>query len=367
MGARTVTDIPARMPALRFDRNVRLEQVDVPRPAAGEALIRIARAGICATDLEITRGYMDFTGTLGHEFLGRIVAFGEPALRAPALKDPSLTNPALGDSASRDGSADSRRNPAGAVPGLDIGTRVVGEINLPCRSCETCRRGDGNHCPTRSVLGILEKDGVFAPYVTLPVENLHPVPEEIDDERAVFAEPLAACLEILEQVPEARNHPVLVIGDGPLGLLTSLLLSTMTEVTLVGRHPRKMALLEPAGVRLVDSEAANSLGRRYPIVVEASGDPSGWDLAVLLARPRGTVILKSTTHHTQPWNPAPLVVDEITVVGSRCGPFPEALRWLREGRVDPRSLLSAEWPLERGVEALEEAGGPSTIKVHLLP
>ena len=326
------------MPALRFERGrVRLDSVPIPKPAPGEALLEVVLAGVCATDLEITKGYMDFSGTLGHEFIGRVVSVA-------------------------------RRRGAAGADRASPGDRVAGEINLPCRACPVCRSGLGNHCPTRAVLGILEKDGVFAQYATLPLENLHPVPGTIPDEKAVFIEPLAAALEVLEQVDVRKSDRLLVIGDGRLGLLVAMVLARASgRVTLVGRHPEKMARVEGLGVRTVPVRRAGTLRRAFDVVVEASGGPEGWDTALAKLRPRGTLVLKTTVHGGRPWNPAPIVIDEITVVGSRCGPFPKAIEWLEKGWVDPTPLVAARFGLREGLRALEEARTPGVLKVLIQP
>ncbi|MBD3337098.1 MAG: alcohol dehydrogenase catalytic domain-containing protein [Candidatus Eisenbacteria bacterium] len=324
------------MPALLYDgKTAGLRPVPVPDPQPGEALLDIVLAGVCATDIEITRGYMGFTGILGHEFVGRVAGLNPGASGAPAFSP---------------------------------GERVVGEINLACRTCPICRRGLTNHCPHRRVLGIQDKDGVFAPHATLPLENLHRVPEGVDDERAVFTEPLAAALEIPEQVSVEPASQVLVVGDGRLGLLVTMVLARVSrQVTLLGRHEERAGIVEELGVRWVAAADGDGLGRDFDIAVEASGSPEGWNTGLAHLRPRGTLVLKTTTHQSRAWNPAPLVIDEITVVGSRCGPFPRALEWLAEGRVDPRALISRRLPLSAGADALELAGGRGSLKVLLEP
>jgi threonine dehydrogenase-like Zn-dependent dehydrogenase len=328
-----------------------LLRVPVPRPGPGEALVRVRLAGVCATDLEIVKGYMGFHGILGHEFVGVVESLGSPRRSGEARIRP--------------------------------GQRVVGEINLPCGTCPTCRRGLENHCPRRTVLGIVGKDGVFAPYVTLPAANLHPVPDAVPDEAAVFTEPLAAALRILEQVEVKPGMRVAVLGDGRLGLLCAMVLARAAartgestggpraprgaSVTLVGRHPEKMRLVAPLGVRTVPARHRGALQRSFDLVVEATGRAEGWDTALALVRPRGIVVLKTTVHDQRPWNPSPLVIDEVTVVGSRCGPFQEALEWLEQGRVDPRALIAARYPLARAPEALREAARPGRLKVLIEP
>ena len=316
------------MKAVVFDGEA-LKVVDrsVPRRGADEALIRVRLAGICNTDIEITRGYFGFRGVLGHEFVGEVVE----------AEDPDW-----------------------------VGRRVVGEINLACGECEYCRRGLERHCPNRTVLGILGKDGCFAEYVTLPLRNLHTVPEGVEDEEAAFTEPLAAALEILQQVHVDPDSPVLVVGDGKLAqLVVRVLVLTGAQVHIVGRHPAKLRLAERVGATVVASEAVGSAS--YDLVVEASGSPSGWQTAIQAVRPRGTLVLKSTYAEVPRINLATVVVNEVNVVGSRCGPFRPALRLLADKRVTVRELISATYPLERAAEAFEQAKAPGVLKVLLKP
>jgi threonine dehydrogenase-like Zn-dependent dehydrogenase len=311
--------------AIRFSDVPKVEDTDVPAPAVDEALIRVRVAGICSTDLEIVRGYMGFRGTLGHEFVGEVVEAGQ---------------------------------------GEWIGARVTGEINLGCARCERCLAGLSRHCATRTVLGILGKDGCFAEYVTLPIRNLHRVPAGLPDALAAFTEPLAAAYEILEQLRVEPRDRVAVLGDGKLGSLVALVLRhTGAEVTLVGRHRHKLDRMATAGVRtaLVDQHQ----GTGFDVVVEATGSPSGFERARSLLRPRGTLVLKSTYHGRLELDAAPLVIDEITVVGSRCGPFAPALRALDQGFIDPAPLVEDVFPLADGVAALERAAAPGVAKVQL--
>lgn len=315
------------MRALHFDGTaVRVIDAPEPTPADGEAVVDVALAGICNTDLELTKGYMGFTGILGHELMGT-VAEGPPAWR---------------------------------------GRRVVAEINFACGACAWCARGLGRHCPTRRVMGIQRADGAFAERVAVPVANLHAVPDAVADDAAVFAEPLAAAFEILEQVRVEPGQPCVVFGDGKLGLLAAQVLAAAgADVLAVGKHPDKLAHLERRGVRTVRLDAWTRA--RVPLVVEATGTAAGFELAVAATEPRGTLVLKSTVAHRAPLNLAPLVIDEITVVGSRCGPFGPALAALASAAVEVGALISARCRLRDGVAALRQAAQPGVIKVLLEP
>ena len=304
---------------------------DVPvLPPAGEALVRVTLSGICNTDLEITRGYAGFEGTLGHEFVGTV-------------EDPG----------------------GGAIP---RGGRVVGEINAGCGSCPRCAAGDARHCPTRTVLGIVGRDGAHAELLRLPARNLVRVPDGVPDLHAVFVEPLAAACGILERVPEVVTSRVAVIGDGKLGLLTAAVLhASGARVLLVGKHPSKLALAAARGIQVETAALAKKRGRAFDVVVEASGGRAGFDLALDLLEPRGTLVLKSTFHGDSPIDAARIVVDEIRVIGSRCGRFALALELLARGAVDVESVVSERLPLARGAEALELAARPGVLKVLLSP
>src|SRR3954447_5873394 len=325
------------MRALRLHGGgVGLSEVSPPQPPAGEALIRVRLAGICHTDQELARGYMSFAGTPGHEFVGEIVALGEGAEAA----------------------------------GLAIGQRVVGEINAACGACRACRVGLDRHCPTRTVLSILGRDGSFAEYLTLPAVNLHPVPAAVPGEAAIFVEPLAAALEILEQVAVRPTDRVVVLGDGKLGQLVARALApTAGDLVVVGHHASKRALLADAGIAAVSEPPSE----QADIVVDCTGRAAGFAQAVRLVRPRGTLVLKSTIADARPGdgalplNLAPLVINEVTVVGSRCGPFEPALRALEAGRVAVEPLISAEYALADGVDAFERAAAPGVLKVLLRP
>jgi len=298
-----------------------------PIPPPGEALIRTRLAGICNTDLEIVRGYLGFRGVLGHEFVGEVVRADD----APEL----------------------------------VGQRVVGEINAYCGECPTCRRGDPTHCPHRTTLGIDRRDGTLADYFTLPLNLLYPVSSSIPDEWAVFTEPLAAACEITQQVAIRPTDRVIVLGDGKLGLLVAQVLQlTGCDLLAVGRHPEKLAVLERRGVRTQIADEAIPAGA--DVVVEATGSAGGFATARTLVRPRGTLVLKSTFHGDVSLDLSMVVVDEVTVVGSRCGPFPAALRLLEQRLVDVESLTHETFYLEDGLAAFERASAPGVLKVLLI-
>jgi len=313
------------MLALHFNGTPAIKEVPRPTPGPGEVLVRVHLAGICRTDLEVLKGYHGFKGIMGHEFVGEVAA----------PKDSPW-----------------------------LGQRVVGEINLGCGACDLCRSGLPGHCRRRRVLGLKEHDGAFAHYLTLPEANLHAVPAEVPDVLAVFTEPLAAALRVLETVPVSPTARVLVVGDGSLGLQISWVLALSgAEIHLAGHHPEHLALARPRGVETF--LAADLPPGDYDIVVEASGSPSGLELALTRVRPRGTVVMKSTYVGRYPLDPAVLVVPEVSLVGCRCGPFAGALRLLRDGRIDPRPLIDRTFPLSRGLEALAWAQRPGVLKVLL--
>ncbi len=318
------------MNALRYENGaVSLREAPAPR-REGEALVRVRLAGVCNTDLEIVRGYAGFEGTLGHEFVGE----AESAPGAPELE----------------------------------GRRVVGEINAGCGRCQLCRDGDTRHCPRRTVLGIVGRDGAFAEYLQLPASNLLPVPDEVPDERAVFTEPLAAACGILERVNINEGERVAVVGDGKLGLLCAQAMKATTGagVTLVGRHDSKLEIARGRGVRaLKTGELPATFERAFDVAVEASGSPAGLETALGLLRPRGTLVLKSTFHGKTELDAAPVVVDEISIVGSRCGRFRPALELLRRNAVEVDALVHEEFPLSQGVRAFERAAEPGVLKVLL--
>ena len=295
--------------------------------AGGEALIRVRVSGICGTDLELARGYYPFTGIIGHEFVGDVVETPDAVWK---------------------------------------GARVVGEINVDCGVCEACRAGRPTHCEDRTVLGITDRHGAHAEYLRLPLRNLHRVPDSVSDDAAVFTEPIAAAVEILQQVHVLPTDRVLLVGAGRLGQLVAQVLAlTGARLKVVAKHDLQKALLEARGIATIDAEEVEA--RRWDIVVEATGSPSGFDLAARALRPRGTLVLKSTYRGEVTLALAPFVVDEITIVGSRCGPFAPALRLLERGEIDPLPLIAARYPLEQAVEAMEAAARPGMMKVLLQP
>src|SRR5580704_13942550 len=318
---------------------VAVVQKPLPRLRQGRALVRVRLAGICNTDIEILRGYHNFHGTLGHEFVGEVV-------RVSSAKDRAW-----------------------------VGRRVVSEINLSCAGlgfrmpCSDCRRGIPTHCARRRVLGIIGHDGAFAEYLALPIANLHRVPAGISDEAAVFTEPLAAACEILEQVNIRAHREAAVIGDGKLAqLIARVLRASGPRVVMIGKHASKLRLARLAGIQTqkVSSPRAPR-SNQFSLTVEATGSPSGLALAQRITVPRGTVVLKSTFHGAANVETWPMVVKELTVIGSRCGPFQPALALLRLGRVDPHPLISRVFPLEDAVAAIRYAQQPGVMKVLLRP
>jgi 2-desacetyl-2-hydroxyethyl bacteriochlorophyllide A dehydrogenase len=314
------------MKALRIDKGV-LQLTDIDPPdRRGEALVCVTMAGICNTDLEIIRGYANFGGTLGHEFTGVV-----------------------------ENSPDESQ----------IGSRVVGEINAGCGKCDLCLQRDPRHCLNRTVLGIHNRDGAFAEYLTLPPENLMIIPDAVSDRQAVFTEPLAAACEILDQVAIDRSQRVAVIGDGKLGqLIARVLAATGCDPILVGKHTSKLKLASDAGINTIELDRMKiDPANRFDCVIEASGASSGLDLAVNLVRPRGTIVLKSTFHGAVKLDTSRVVVDEITIIGSRCGRFERALELLEAGVVDVEPLIASEFNLANGVAAMAEAQQPGMLKV----
>jgi Threonine dehydrogenase and related Zn-dependent dehydrogenases len=317
------------MKALRFiDNQLKLEEI--PAPAAeSEALVRVLKSGICNTDLEIVRGYAAFSGTIGHEFVGVV----ESAPEAPHL----------------------------------VGKRVVGEINAGCGRCALCAAGDSRHCPQRTVLGIHSRDGSHAEFLTLPAENLLEVPENVSDDQAIFTEPLAAAYGITEQVEITPETRTAVVGDGKLGLLCAMSLALKSKhVSLIGKHEEKLARAGKYNIETVLlNDALPRMSREFDVVVEASGSESGFATALDLLKPRGKMVLKSTFQGKTSLEMWRVVVDEITVVGSRCGRFAPALELLKTGAINVESLISEEFPLERGVEAMHKAAEKGVMKVVL--
>jgi threonine dehydrogenase-like Zn-dependent dehydrogenase len=290
------------------------------------AIVKVHLAGICSTDLQIFKGYMNFKGVPGHEFVGSV----------------------------SDGPSDL------------VGKRIVSEINFGCGKCDSCRRDLSRHCPNRSVMGILDADGAFAEYVSAPVANLHVVPEHVSDEEAVFTEPLAAAFEILTQIELSPDEEVLVLGDGKLGnLCVQVLRLTGAKVTALGKHPEKLKLIKNSAVRTVLLNDWRP--RLFDVVVEATGSSSGLALALSAVRPRGTLVLKSTIAGNHQVSLAPIVINEINVIGSRCGPFPDALDALSTKRVVVTPLIEKIYSLDDGLAAVSHAGKPGARKILLRP
>ena len=315
----------------------------LPKLRSRWALVRLRLAGICNTDVEILRGYHAFAGTPGHEFVGEVAE-----VRGVSEWEQERW----------------------------IGRRVAGEINVSCSAygyrplCAYCRRGLKTHCARRTVLGIVAHDGAFAEYLALPLENLHVVPDSVSDEQAVFAEPLAAACEILDQINFGKFREAAVLGDGKLAQLVARVLRTkLRHVVMYGKHERKLALARLVGVKTKRVQGNTGDARRvvknYGLVVEATGSPSGLALAQRLTEPRGTLVLKSTFHGAAPVETWPIVVKEITVVGSRCGPFAKAIALLRSGKVDPTSLITRTFPLAEASRAIQYAQKKGVMKVLL--
>jgi threonine dehydrogenase-like Zn-dependent dehydrogenase len=311
------------MKALWLENN-QLSQRDIPKPnKPNEALIKIRKAGICSTDLELVKGYYPYAGVPGHEFIGEVVTAPEPAW---------------------------------------IGQRVVGEINAVCGKCEACLNGRRTHCEDRTVLGIANRDGVFAEYTTLPLENLYRVPDSVPDEMAVFTEPLAAAMEIQQQIQVRPTDRVLLVGAGRLGqLIAQTLALTGCDLHVLARHLYQQNLLTARGIRLITE--AEIQPRKWDIAVEATGSPDGFNLARKAIRPRGTLVMKSTYKGEMNVNFSSIVVDEINIVGSRCGPFAPAMRLLEKHEVDPSVLISAQYKLGKILKGFEHAAQAGVLKV----
>lgn len=316
------------MKALRFDGKNLNYIKDYPKPQTGEALVKVSMAGICGTDLEILQGYMSYEGVLGHEFVGVVVE----------SKNKDL-----------------------------IGKRVVGEINVGCEKCDSCKKGMQRHCPNRSVLGILNRDGAFAEFLSLPEKNLHVIPDSITDKQAVFVEPIAAAFEIKEQVLLKPDWHVAIVGDGRLSqLIISVLKTSCSDITCFGRHQNKLDRLEKLGIKTkIGIEPVEEFS--YDLVVEATGSNSGFLDSMKLVKPKGTVILKSTIASKENLDLTPAVVNEITLVGSRCGPFRPAINALASGMISVDGLIDSEYPLEKFNEAFDQAKNSKTLKVVLKP
>jgi len=295
----------------------------IPQPVEGEALVRVRLAGICSTDLEMVRGYYPFTGIPGHEFVGDILEAPDAALR---------------------------------------GVRVTGEINIVCGVCATCRRGASSHCEHRATLGIHNRHGCFAEYLTLPIENLHLIPDHVSNEAAVFTEPLAAALQIQQQIHIKPTDKVLIVGAGRLGQLIAQILSLCScDLDVVVRHTYQQEILTERGIQTLREE--DIVERTYDFVIEATGAPGGFDLARRAVRPRGTLVLKSTYADDLAVNFSSIVVDEITLVGSRCGSFEPALRLLEADRVNPMPLITESYPLSDGIAAFDHAAQAGVFKI----
>ena len=308
------------------DNKIDLRDIVQPRKQ-NEVLVKIRKAGICSTDLELVKGYYPYTGVLGHEFVGEVVRADDASW---------------------------------------IGQRVVGDINAVCGECEQCLNGRPTHCENRTVLGIANRDGTFAEFTQLPIENLHKVPASVSDEMAVFTEPLAAALEIQEQVNIQPTDRVLLVGAGRLGqLIAQTLALTGCDLRVVARHKRQQELLSARGIRIIAEEDVQRW--RWDVVVEATGSPSGFALARQAIRPRGTLVLKSTYKGEMSVNFSSIVVDEVNIIGSRCGPFEPALRLMESKQVDPTVLIDDEFSLGDGVKAFERAAQSGVLKVLIQP
>jgi len=312
--------------ALRYEKNTLTldHHCPEPVPAEGESLIKVVKAGICNTDIEITKGYMGFEGIPGHEFTGIVEKHQDQSM---------------------------------------IGRRVVGEINCYCNQCSTCKKGDVTHCPDRSTLGIHNRNGVFAEYCTLPDHLLHEIPDSLSDEEAVFAEPVAAALEISERIHIRPSDHVYVLGDGKLGILTAQVIRlTGCDLTVVGKNNQKLDILNQMQIRTVTLKENLNLPKA-DMVIDCTGNPSGLDLSVKLLKPRGKLVLKSTFHGDNHVNLTSFVVDEITLIGSRCGPFSPALRLLEQKLIQVKPLINEVYDLENGIEAFDKAREKESLKV----
>ncbi|PYS89922.1 MAG: alcohol dehydrogenase [Acidobacteria bacterium] len=318
------------MLALRIsDQQLKLQDIAKP-DADGEALVRVLRSGICGTDFELVKGYSGFQGTPGHEFVGIVETAGD----RPEI----------------------------------IGKRVVGEINAGCGVCELCKVGDPRHCPARTVLGIVGRDGAHAEFLKLPSRNLLEVPANVSDEAAVFVEPLAAAIGIIERFQFEAGSNVAVVGDGKLGILCARALNITPpskSITMIGRNDEKLKLAAKSGVETIKSDRALKVKHRFDAVVEASGSVDGFATALEIVKPRGAIVLKSTYHGLAKWDASRVVVNEVTVVGSRCGRFEPALQMLASNQIEVEDLISEDFSLSNGIEAFEHAGTKGVLKVLL--
>ena len=311
------------MKALCYDNNLILRDSPKPERRDNEALIRVLMAGICNTDLEIVKGYGGFRGILGHEFVGIIEACNNSEL---------------------------------------LDKRVVGEINCACGKCNYCVNGLNTHCKNRTVLGIQDHHGAFAEYLVLPEDNLHLISDTISDEEAVFVEPLAAAFQIIQQIHIRPLDRVVVLGDGKLGLLVAQVLHlTGCDLLVVGKHSSKLSILQSKEIRTALIGDIRKI--EADIVIESTGSPDGLDLALRLIRPKGTIVLKSTTAKKGAFDLASMVIDEITMVGSRCGHFPPAIRALEKGMIDVKSLISDIYSIDDGIDAFTEAAKKGVLKI----
>lgn len=316
------------MKALRFNGKSLNYLENYPKPKGDETIVRVSLAGICGTDLEILQGYMSYEGVLGHEFVGIV----------EGSKNKDL-----------------------------IGKRVVGEINVGCENCNSCKKGMQRHCPNRTVLGILNRDGAFAEYLSLPERNLHVLPDSLTDKQAVFIEPIAAAFEIKEQIFLKPDWRVAIVGDGRLSqLIASVLKLSCTSITCFGRHEKKLQRLKRMGIKTkigIESDDKQA----FDLVVEATGNKSGFLDSMMIVKPKGNVVLKSTIASKENIDLTPAVVNEITLVGSRCGPFRPAINALASGIISVDGLIDSEYPLEKFQEAFNHAKKSDTLKVVLKP
>lgn len=318
-------DIPKTMSALVYDGSLQLKTISVPRPKNGEALIKVNCAGVCNTDMEIIKGYVPgFNGVMGHEFFGRVVECEDAGME---------------------------------------GKRVTAEINCACGECDFCKKGLGRHCPKRTVLGIINSDGAFAEYVVVPKQNIFVIPDEIADDDAIFIEPLAAALEIVEQVQIVPEAEILILGDGKLGLLISFVMKCLEHnVTMVGKHREKLTFAKSLGIKVVMLDEFTN--HNYDIVIEATGNGGALEMAINNTKPRGVVVLKSTYAGNVSFNASKVVVDEISIIGSRCGLFEAAIDFLLKysTQLQLSNLISKKFPLNEGIGAFNYAKGSQTLK-----